>query len=134
MIEQEARNVLTSLTTAVDGSSPSAFTVNRTPTSAARQRDWWLTNPRPVSDGTTKRLFAYVTAYLAIAGGRFHCSGIPLDDGGFLRADKGVIKACIERRILNWIDGDEPRFELTETGRCFLNNPGADFPVLDALQ
>jgi hypothetical protein len=126
MTEAEARAVLDLLARTIDGNPPSTGTFISAPCVAARQQCWWASNPRPTEDDLTSRLRAYLIAYLAISNGRFYCSGIPLDDGRYLRADKGVIKACLSYEILEWIDGvdgNESSFRLTARGANFLSGP-----------
>ena len=68
-------------------------------------------------------------SYLAIAGGRFYCTGIPLSGRNFLRPDKGVMKRALEWGLFILVGGeDESRFELTEYGRQFLNDPAESSP------
>lgn len=125
MTKDDAVGVLTLLARTIDESEPSAATFISAPCDEARSECWWRSKPRRSVDGLTTRLRAFLIAYLAISNGRFYCSGIPLDDGEYLRADKGVIKACLSRGILEraeGVDGDEPKFRLTAYGAEVLSS------------
>ncbi len=99
----------------------STCTINGSPERECGSLNWWLASPRVLAEGDTARMRAFCLAYFAIAGGQIDPRGIPLDQGAFLRPDKGVIKWALRRRIFGWRDSDPPAFYLTETGRRFFS-------------
>lgn len=123
MREDEARRVLAAYCRQEHGKEPSTFTVRQAASMERAHAEWWLANPgvtarlNPPPDGPRSR--AYLKAYVEIAGERFFATGIPLDNGGVLLPDRGIMKSLLRS---GYIRLDRARFVLTERGEALVSS------------
>lgn len=118
---EEAYQILNAICVAIIGKSASTHKnlEHYKAEEAANNVDWWLNSPDAEDPYKSRRYEAYLRAYLAIGGDEIIATGIPLNDGKYLRPDKGVMKALLIHQLIEFETGI---FRLTNLGRQYLGN------------
>ena len=114
----EARKILNDLCLELDRKEAST---NKT-VSGQRNEDglheaWWVENDETSPPFDSPRCKAYLRAYAEIAGPVFYGSGIPLDRGGLMHPDRGVMKAMLQSGCVTLGKTKRGLFELTQKGQ-----------------
>lgn len=115
---REARNILNDLCIRLDGKEASTNkVVSETRNLEGMTERWWLDHDDTCPPHDSPRSRAYLAAYSQIGGPVFFGSGIPLNDGGLLQPDRGVMKSMLLAECVTLGVSRRGLFELTQKGK-----------------